>query len=461
MLIDCGIHLSVSGGQDFVCEIAEDIRRQTGGKIDVLIVTHEHWDHVSGFTHAASIFKDMDVGEVWMAWSENPKDPDAIAFDKFRGDAVAALQGASKTLDGLKGANPYLTSLRDGLQSVMSFQFGAAGERVRAARDAAASLSKRQPPLYLGPETAPFSIADLPSIRIYVLGPPRSKESLSLETKQSEMFPLTGLSPTAFLKPLASALALNETADNNLYDYSCPFDPHVGTPLSVVLAGKAAGETAKFVQRHYLESLPAQDGESGTDDEAARDQSWRRIDADWLGVAADLAMQLDRGVNNTSLVLAFELVDSGRVFLFPGDAQIGNWLSWQDVKWTVAQLETKATDLVARTVYLKVAHHGSENATPDRNGLGMMASADLSAFIPTSKADALKVRWGSMPYDGIVEALAKKAGGRVIRADDEWLASKDGRPGFSVPSGSILAVRHAPRDARRGKGGLWVEVDLA
>ena len=36
-------------------------------------------------------------------------------------------------------------------------------------------------------------------------------------------------------------------------------------------------------------------------------QDWRRIDADWMGVATTLAMQLDQDTNNTSLVLAFEL----------------------------------------------------------------------------------------------------------------------------------------------------------
>ena len=175
-----------------------------------------------------------------------------------------------------------------------------------------------------------------------------------------------------------------------------------------------------------------------------RDQSWRRIDADWLGVAADLAMQLDRGVNNTSLVLAFELIDSGRVFLFPGDAQIGNWLSWQDSSWEVGGATVHAAGLLARTVFLKVAHHGSQNAT----------------FIPTSKKDAVKVHWGDMPYDAIVADLEAKTGERVVRADDAWLATKNGKPGFETPSGSIQSVKHAVRNSDSGSGGLWVELEL-
>ena len=60
--------------------------------------------------------------------------------------------------------------------------------------------------------------------------------------------------------------------------------------------------------------------------------------------------------------------------LFPADAQVGNWLSWQSVKWPVGANEVKATDLMARTVYLKVAHHGSHNATLglEQHGLELM-----------------------------------------------------------------------------------------
>ena len=50
--------------------------------------------------------------------------------------------------------------------------------------------------------------------------------------------------------------------------------------------------------------------------------------------AGRLALQLDSDTNNTSLVLAIELIASGRVLLFPGDAQVGNWLSWHEgIEW--------------------------------------------------------------------------------------------------------------------------------
>ncbi|UVK36995.1 hypothetical protein LHFGNBLO_003980 [Mesorhizobium sp. AR10] len=456
MLIDCGIHTSVKGGPALIGDIVADIKAETGGKIDVLVVTHEHWDHVSGFLTSDDLFKDFSVGEVWMGWTENPVDLEAIELDKSRAQALRVLQGASRRLDAERGLSPHLSGVRDGLQSVLGFQFGAKGERVRAARDAAIKLSAKQPPAYFEPGAAPLSIAALPNLRIYVLGPPRDKAALRLEERTSEMYPLGPGGP--FARALSAGLAVNETGDGTWLDELSPFERSVGTELSAVLSGSASdtqGDIGAFVWKHYsgqvAEARPEEDP----------DQSWRRIDADWLGIAADLAMQLDRGVNNTSLVLAFEFIDTGRVFLFPGDAQIGNWLSWKDLKWPVGQGTVTAADLMAGTVYLKVAHHGSHNATPQRQGLELMTNADLSAFIPTNEHDAGKVRWREMPYDAILTALADRTNGRVIRADDAWLANKNGKPAFASPSGSILAVRNAPRDASRGPGGLWVEVDLA
>jgi len=194
--------------------------------------------------------------------------------------------------------------------------------------------------------------------------------------------------------------------------------------------------------------------DAGNDAAGAREAvAWRRIDADWLSSAADLAIRLDRGINNSSLVLAFELVDSGRVLLFPGDAQAGSWLSWPGLSWTIDGQTVTGRDLLSRTVYLKVAHHGSHNATLKKNGLELMTSPDLAAFVPTSEADAKKVGWGEMPFPAILSALRERTSGRVIRADDPWIGDAATQPGIEAPSGAIRALR-------RGAG-LWVELDIA
>ena len=49
---------------------------------------------------------------------------------------------------------------------------------------------------------------------------------------------------------------------------------------------------------------------------------WRSIGHDWLEAAGLLALRLESDNNNTCLALAFELSESRRVLLFPGDAQV-------------------------------------------------------------------------------------------------------------------------------------------
>ncbi len=46
-----------------------------------------------------------------------------------------------------------------------------------------------------------------------------------------------------------------------------------------------------------------------------------------------MALKLNTGINNTSLVVAFELPKSKKVLFFAADAQRGNWISWKDVEF--------------------------------------------------------------------------------------------------------------------------------
>jgi hypothetical protein len=111
------------------------------------------------------------------------------------------------------------------------------------------------------------------------------------------------------------------------------------------------------------------------------------------------------------------------------------------VSW--ANDDTTVSDLLARTIFYKVGHHGSHNATLKQR-----------AFIPTNEKDALKVKWGEMPFKPILEDMEKRTSQRVIRADDSWIAQAGGNPKFSPPCGSIWGLRHDQEN------GLWVELDI-
>jgi hypothetical protein len=463
MLIDCGVHSSVSGGSAMIDRIVADIATRTT-HLDVIVVTHEHTDHVSGFLTAADGFGSFTVGEVWMAWTENPTDPQAQQLDKYKQQALAALQMTSRRLDRAAGMGSHLSALRTGLDALLGFNFGAKGDRVRASRDAAVKLANGRV-RYWEPTDPPITLADLPDLKIYVLGPPRDAKLLGLTERSSEMYHATSGSGWPIAQALFGAFTAGEPTLGTETDDAAPFDPNVGSDLARLAASGAAAppsdlapDISAFARDRYFGPTSTAGlairsrRRTRTVDSNEHDQSWRRIDLDWLSISADLALQLDDKTNNTSLVFAFEFTDTKRVLLFAADAQVGNWLSWQDTRWTVDGTTVTGPDLLARAVYYKVGHHGSHNATLKEKGLDLMKSKDLSAFIPTNEKDAKKVGWGQMPFGSILEALAERCNGRVIRADDSWVAGTAPGPGFQVPAGSIQALRNQP--------GLWVELEL-
>jgi hypothetical protein len=98
-------------------------------------------------------------------------------------------------------------------------------------------------------------------------------------------------------------------------------------------------------------------------------EGWRMLEHDWLDAAGRLALQLDSDTNNTSLVLAFELARSGRVLLFPGDAQVGSWLSWEGLEWEVKENGESRT-VTARDLMVPVnPGHPSGNGRSSSPGL--------------------------------------------------------------------------------------------
>jgi len=55
LLIDFGVLLGTEDAKRTMRQIAHQIVEATGGRLDVLVATHEHWDHVSGFMQAEDL----------------------------------------------------------------------------------------------------------------------------------------------------------------------------------------------------------------------------------------------------------------------------------------------------------------------------------------------------------------------------------------------------------------------
>jgi hypothetical protein len=429
VLIDCGVILGTPDPVPKMKQVVNDIAATTDSRIDLLVGTHEHWDHLSGFVQAREEFDKLTVGAVWLAWTEDPHDEEARRLRADRKQKLAALR------IGLAHLGPHLGAADDGTKDlveqarqVLSFfgidpndpagGLGAAGAPSGTIADAMDWLQKKRP-RYCRPGDV-LAVPGVDGVRVYVLGPPTDLTKLHKLLSGTETYGVArratnydGAYFGALFPPPAAPGANDERTQEqkDAYDHSMPFGP--GYRISEV-----AARQDPFFQDYY--------GAPGNDPEA-----WRRIDSDWLGGAAELALQLDSYTNNTSLALAFELPD-GRVLLFPGDAQVGNWLSWHDVTWKDGkeELKLKAQDLLNRTVLYKVGHHGSHNATLREKGLEMMISPGLVAMLPVDEKIAHGVKhWLQMPFKRLLDQLGKRTENHILWADRQPDAAPGKRRG--------------------------------
>jgi hypothetical protein len=426
VLIDCGLVTSAPR-RDLLPRIAADIHEATGGRIDALVVTHEHWDHVSGFLEAETEFRRISIENLWLAWTE--KEGYDLA-DELRNLHRMRLAYARTALDRARqsAALANVSSLLDffgedlDMDSPDRFQedLGAAGRRTVAAALKKARELCGAAPCYCFPHQV-LSVPGSSGVRAYVLGPPEDREKIerinptrSGHEVYTEADGASLNARTAFLMAArygGTSTVPDGDTERELYELSFPFDERYRTAAS-----KAAAQP--FFQKHY-----GFEPEKGAAPSAnPQGPEWRRIDHDWLDSAEDLALRLDRFTNNTSLALAFELPRSRKVLLFPADAQVGNWLSWHDKPWTVndggASRQVTSEELLARTVLYKVAHHGSHNATLREKGLMMMNSPELVAMVPVDVKTAHEVKkWRKMPFLPLLSELRKRTKGRILQVD--------------------------------------------
>lgn len=421
MLIDCG---ALARKRDFMTGVVQQIRddvRAAGGsaigtgkaRLDVVVATHEHKDHVSGFNQARAVFDDIEIGSVWLAWTENLGVPEIKRIRETRRKALATLQAA------LASAGP-AAAVSAALADVAPLMaFAAADDSPEGANTVAQAMEylkrrgKRSGDLrFLEPGGEPFALPGVPGVRVYVLGPPRDPALLKTSAvteamKRDGVIYHLAATGNVGLDALTAAAGGGSDADRHQ-----PFAPE-----HRITRRLAASEAQPERPNPYLggimgDTLLAYDAPTA---------AWRRVDDDWMSVYGQLALDLDNDTNNTSLVLAFEFEPGGEVMLFVADAQVGSWLSWADLKFTVPgrSQPVPAHDLLRRTVFYKVGHHCSHNATLKGGGLELTMRDDLTAFVPldqaTAKAQGPK-GW-QMPAPPLAKALRERTGNRLVISD--------------------------------------------
>jgi len=270
VLVDCGVHPSGPGPRkmnEVVREIIGDVR--VGGtdgtpRIDVVVCTHRHADHVSGFRDEA--WKDVEVGEVWMPWTENPADPEARRI-------LETQSKTAKKLVSLRGVSAAARALADNALSnaaaMTTLHRGFSGSPRRRFLPREGGRTVLEPKL-------------LPGVKVHVLGPSRDPEVIR------DMDPVEG-------QTYLQLVALREE------------EAHRGERVSPFRAHWSIG-AAEFRRR------------SGT---ALSAGDLKAIAAYGELDALAVAVSLEKAVNGTSLMLLFEMGDAH--LLFPGDAQWGTW----------------------------------------------------------------------------------------------------------------------------------------
>ena len=329
VLIDFGSSAAPkSGSANYMIEIAKDIKTVCKGKLDILVSTHRHRDHISGFAidgdGTGKIIASLQPDHVIQPWTE---DPDAEV------DALTATTSTDDNSDAHLTAQ-YLGSLEDMhsiaanvVQLLHTQKLVIGGEKKNQlaflGENNLKNLSAVKNLIAMGKKgKAHFVNAGmrfdnlLPGVKITVLGPPTLKQSETIRKQRSS-------DPGEFWQ-FRSFWASQRMATETL----------------------VAGHGSKSFTRH--KTLPR----------ASRSPNMRwfieqsqKIHADQ---ALDIVRDLDSVMNNTSVILLFECGD--RKLLFSGDAQIENWaFALKNKEWC---------DLLKDINLYKVGHHGSLNGTP-------------------------------------------------------------------------------------------------
>ncbi len=356
MLVDCGKHTDSADRRpiaEIVGTVIADLVEDCGGTphLDVLVATHRHQDHISGF--ACDEWRDVSVDTVWLPFVEDLDDPDATAL-RIR-QARAARQLEALITDRQALAAEHSPAARQ-LVEARAFAANSIGNAAAAdrllGRDGQGFANPHRVLFLPRPDTAD-DVVDIGRCGIvaHVLGPSRDPGML----KQMEPPSRAG-----WLQ-----LNLDDDAVPNVRDRRPLFASQYTVPA----------EDIPDDLRATRKALALSATNDGTDLLAA-------------------ASVLERSVNNTSLFFVLDV--GGFRLLFPGDAQYG---AWQHVRSDAA-----ARALIDSADFYKVGHHGSYNATPKDFVLADWHTQG-DAMVPWGLVE----RWkATIPKRELIDALGEK-----------------------------------------------------
>lgn len=413
ILIDCGVHAANIGSID---ECVKDMMNETGNRLALVILTHYHADHMSGFASNFDDFAQFDVGAVWIT---NRLDPDNSDSSKFMAQLTTVAQQLKMQL-GARGDDAAVEAHHKVENALGVSENGDGGSNAKALKLLQSGF-KNKPPVYY------YQGGDTPVL------PDELKGQITAE--------ILGPSPKDSGGEFAASDNKTEQYLAALGDEGVPD----ATRVQPFREGKWFASAADYPANTFDEfdtSAVAHPPRAKGGGGSRLEDILASMQPDALAAAAD---KLDGTLNNQSLVVLFTC--NGKKLLFVGDAQWGNWAYWlygKGVTGSDPGITDRAKEILGSIDFYKVGHHGSTNATPipavgalNHDCASMCSTATGAYGSPAKKTE--------VPRTALMDALEDRTGKRLVRSD--WVPAHGHEPdpqareelaelpaGFSTPA---------------------------
>ena len=315
ILIDFGTTgLTLKSPKDQMLRIANDVKKKCGGKLDVVVATHRHADHISGFATnkgkgSGDVIASLKPERVVQPWTEAPDATDETLGPDVGAKAFSSRRFALKQMH--KTARLAVERIDSGkidMPAALAGQLRFIGEDNLSNASAVKNLMTMGKNVYVYHGCDPKLGEFLPGIEVTVLGPPTLHQTDTIRKQRSrDVDEFWQMAPRRF------ADAGGGGDSPKLFPNAPQFD-------------------LKLVEYRWVAE---------------------RIDKAQGEMMLGLVHALDAQMNNTSVILLFKA--GSKSLLFPGDAQLENWQY---------ALSTPLADKLDEIDLYKVGHHGSLNATP-------------------------------------------------------------------------------------------------
>ncbi len=325
-------------------EVAKHIDETCGHKLNVVIATHRHKDHIYGFglREAGKIILGCNPDTVIQPWTENPADNRDFSkkknvavdqqsfaanprksFTSMLNDMHSVAASIEAEALHLSDESKYTKTIHPTLRD--NILFAADDNKKIPNASAIKNLQSMNDPHYVHYDYKKVKWDKLlPGVKVRILGPPLLEEYPAMAgatTSSDEFWSL--LAVNKFFWGILAATNRPEVEGDG-------FNPPLFEPQKAIRRDRPPNV------RWFIRRL-------------------REIRATQL---LELVGFVDNALNNTSVIMHFEVGD--QKMLFPGDAQIENW----QFLLSAMDKDPGLKLLLADTTLYKVGHHGSRNATP-------------------------------------------------------------------------------------------------